>query len=119
MIIGVILLFTSVVFGYLFKSYANFFGIMVVLAISLLSEGHHEEIVANKKATAADMFSITLLALMTILYLWVIDILQCETQKLDVYVITQSLIIAAGFTANTFLFYIKKWFANKLLEKPN
>ena len=52
MIIGVILLFISVICGYLFKSYANFFGIMVVLAVGLLSEGHHEEIVANKKFTA-------------------------------------------------------------------
>lgn len=117
MIIGVILLFTSVICGYLFKSYSNFFGIMVVLAVSLLSEGHHEEIVSSGKFTVADIFAISLLAIITVIYLVGIDVLQCETQTLEVYVLTQSIIIAAGFTANTVLFYIKRLLAKKLLNR--
>jgi hypothetical protein len=117
MIIGVIILFTSLICGYLFKSYSNVFGVMVVLAVSLLSEGHHEEIVSNDEFTAADIFAISLLAIMTLFYLVGIDVLQCEIQTLEVYVVTQSLIIAAGFTANTALFYTRRWLANKLLNR--
>ncbi len=108
MILGVILFFSCVFLGYQFSTITTLFTIPIVLAINLISEGHHEEIIANK-TKLSDIATYILFASMTVLYVVGIDTLQCEKQTEAVYVISQVLVISAGFTCNTILFYGKKW----------
>ncbi|MBD1388983.1 hypothetical protein IC617_06035 [Neiella sp. HB171785] len=112
-IAGVILLIISVCIGYMQSELATLMAIPIVLAINLISEGHHEEIKANG-TRISDIATYILFACMTVLYVVGINTLQCEIQTLDVYIIAQTLVISAGFTCNTVFFYLKEHLHKKL-----
>lgn len=117
-IAGVLLLIISVVSGYWAGDITTLMAISTVLSISLISEAHHEEVKLNG-TSKTDIATYLLFAIMTVLYVAGINALQCEQQTLDVYIISQTLIISAGFTCNTVFFYLKEYLHKGFMDREH